>query len=71
MIFLENGNDLESVIAACEEAKTVKGKPTVVVAHTVKGKGVSFMENKAGWHGTAPSAEQCAEAIAELEGGCK
>ena len=71
VIVLENGNDLESVIAACEEAKTVKGKPTVVVAHTVKGKGVSFMENKAGWHGTAPSAEQCAEAIAELEGGCK
>lgn len=71
VIVLENGNDLESVIAACEEAKTVKGKPTVVVAHTVKGKGVSFMENKAGLHGTAPSAEQCAEAIAELEGGCK
>ena len=71
VIVLENGNDLESVIAACEEAKTVKGKPTVVVARTVKGKGVSFMENKAGWHGTAPSAEQCAEAIAELEGGCK
>ena len=71
VIVLENGNDLESVIAACEEAKTVKGKPTVVVAHTVKGKGVSFMENKAGWHGTVPSAEQCAEAIAELEGGCK
>ena len=71
VIVLENGNDLESVIAACEEAKTVKGKPTVVVAHTVKGKGVSFMENKAGWHGTAPSAEQCAEAIAEVEGGCK
>ena len=71
VIVLENGNDLESVIAACEEAKTVKGKPTVVVAHTVKGKGGSFMENKAGWHGTVPSAEQCAEAIAELEGGCK
>ena len=71
VIVLENGNDLESVIAACEEAKTVKGKPTVVVARTVKGKGVSFMENKAGWHGTAPRAEQCAAAIAELEGGCK
>ena len=71
VIVLENGNDLESVIAACEEAKTVKGKPTVVVAHTVKGKGVSFMENKANWHGSAPNAEQCAEALAELEGGCK
>lgn len=71
VIVLEDGNDLEAVIAACEEAKTVKGKPTVVIAKTVKGKGVSFMENKANWHGTAPSAEQCEEALAELEGGCK
>ena len=54
----QDGNDLASVIEACEEAKTVKGKPTVVVAKTVKGKGVSFMENQAGWHGVAPSAQQ-------------
>lgn len=71
VITLADGNDLEAVIAACEEAKTVTGKPTVIVGKTVKGKGVSFMENKAGWHGTAPSAEQCADALCELEGGCK
>lgn len=71
VIVLEDGNDMEQVVKACEEAKTVKGKPTVIVAKTVKGKGVSFMENQAGWHGVAPSAEQCEEALAELEGGCK
>ena len=71
VITLDDGNDLEKVIEACEKAKTVKGKPTVIVGKTVKGKGVSFMENQAGWHGVAPSAEQCAQALAELEGGCK
>lgn len=71
VIKLEDGNDIESVVKACEEAKTVSGKPTVIVGKTVKGKGVSFMENQAGWHGVAPSAEQCAQALAELEGGCK
>ncbi|MEG0709731.1 MAG: transketolase [Longicatena sp.] len=71
VITLEDGNDLEQVIAACEEAKNVKGKPSVIVGKTTKGKGVSFMENQAGWHGTAPSAEQCAQALSELEGGCK
>lgn len=69
VIVLEDGNDLEAVYNACEEAKTIKGKPTVVVAKTIKGKGVSFMENKASWHGVAPSEEQCTEAIKELEGG--
>lgn len=71
VITLEDGNDLEAVINACEQAKTVKGKPTVIVAKTVKGKGVSFMENQASWHGVAPSIEQCNQALAELEGGCK
>lgn len=71
VITLTDGNNLEAVIAACEVAKTIKGKPTVIVGKTVKGKGVSFMENKAGWHGTAPNAEQCAQALEELEGGCK
>lgn len=71
VITLEDGNDLDAVIKACEQAKTVKGQPTVIVGKTVKGKGVSFMENQAGWHGVAPSAEQCADALAELEGGCK
>lgn len=68
VIVLEDGNDLEAVYQACEEAKTIKGQPTVVVAKTVKGKGVSFMENKANWHGVAPSADECAQAIKELEG---
>lgn len=71
VITLEDGNDLKQVIKACEEAKTVKGKPTVIVGKTIKGKGVSFMENQAGWHGVAPSVEQCAQALCELEGGCK
>lgn len=69
VITLEDGNDIEQVIDALESAKSVKGKPTAVVAKTVKGKGVSFMENKASWHGVAPSAEQCADAIKELDGG--
>lgn len=69
VIVLDDGNDFEAVYAACEEAKTIKGKPTVIVATTTKGKGVSFMEGKANWHGVAPSEEQCAEAIRELDGG--
>lgn len=70
VIVLEDGNDIEAVVNACEQAKTVNDKPTVIVGKTVKGKGVSFMENQASWHGVAPSVEQCAQAIAELEGGC-
>lgn len=60
VIVLEDGNQLEQVIEACEEAKTIKGKPTVIIGNTIKGKGVSFMENKASWHGTAPDTTQCA-----------
>jgi transketolase len=63
-----NGHNLEDVHAALSQAKEVEGRPAVLVAHTVKGKGVSFMEDQAGWHGTAPSAEQCAQACAEIEG---
>ena len=48
-------------------AKKTKGKPTMIVAETIKGKGVSFMENQAGWHGTAPNKEQRDQAIAELD----
>lgn len=69
VITLEDGNDLKQVVEACETAKKVKHQPTVVIAKTVKGKGVSFMENQAGWHGVAPSVEQCEQALAELEGG--
>ena len=57
---LIDGHDFEQIAAAVEKAKTVKGKPQMIVAKTVKGKGVSFMENQAGWHGKAPSDEQAA-----------
>lgn len=62
-----DGHDLEQIKDAIEKAKTVKGKPTMVVCRTVKGKGVSFMENQYGWHGTAPNQEQRDQAIAELD----
>ena len=52
--------------AAFDEAKTVKGMPTAIVMKTVKGKGVSFMENQVGWHGKAPNDEQFEQAMAEL-----
>ena len=61
-----DGHDLAAMSAAFEQAKTVSGKPTVLLAKTVKGKGVSFMENDAGWHGKAPNAEQYEKARAEL-----
>lgn len=61
-----DGHDYEAIEAAFAEAKTVKGKPTVILAATVKGKGVSFMENNAGWHGKAPNAEQYEQGRAEL-----
>ena len=61
-----DGHDLDAIEAAFS-AKTVPGKPKCILAHTVKGKGVSFMENQAGWHGKAPNAEQYAQAKAELE----
>lgn len=63
-----DGHDFKQIIEAVETSKTVKGKPTVIVAETIKGKGVSFMENEAGWHGSAPSAEQCEKALSELGG---
>ncbi len=62
-----DGHNLEEIRNALEEAKTIKGQPTAIVAKTVKGKGVSFMENEAGWHGKAPNAEQLEKALAELE----
>ena len=61
-----DGHNFEQLIAAYEEAKTVEGKPTAIIARTVKGKGVSFMENNPDWHGKAPSKEQCAQALAEI-----
>lgn len=62
-----DGHDIAAVAAAFEAAKKGKGKPTVILARTVKGKGVSFMEGDAGWHGKAPNAEQYEKAHAELE----
>lgn len=62
-----DGHDFEQILAALESAKNCKGKPTVIVAKTVKGKGVSFMENQAGWHGSAPNKEQRDQAVAEIE----
>ena len=61
-----DGHNIDEIFAALDEAKTVKGKPTMVVAHTVKGKGVSFMENQAGWHGAAPKLDEKDRALAEL-----
>ena len=62
-----NGNDFDQIDAAFKEAKSVKGRPTVIIAKTVKGKGVSFMENQAGWHGKAPNDEEFKIAMADLE----
>ena len=62
-----DGHDFDQIRAAFEEAKTVNGQPTAIIAKTVKGKGVSFMENQAAWHGTAPNDEQYAVAMADLE----
>ncbi len=62
-----DGHDFDSLDAAFKEARTVKGRPTAIIAKTVKGKNVSFMENKASWHGVAPNAEQYAQAMQELE----
>ena len=64
-----NGHDYQALKDAFDEAKTIKGKPTCIVAKTIKGKGVSFMENQAGWHGKAPNAEQTAIALKELQEG--
>ncbi len=62
-----DGHDVAEIDAALQKAKTIKGKPTAIIANTVKGKGVSFMENLASWHGAAPNDEQYAQAVAELQ----
>ena len=61
-----DGNDVESIMSALSTAETVKGKPTCVIAKTIKGKGVSFMENNVSWHGKAPSDEEYKKAVEEL-----
>ena len=67
MINVADGNDMDQLKAAFDEAKNVKGMPTAIIMKTVKGKGVSFMENQAGWHGKAPNDEQYAQAMEDLE----
>ncbi|WP_297436688.1 transketolase [uncultured Clostridium sp.] len=67
-VIVIDGHNFEEIIGAIEKAKATKGRPTCILCNTVKGKGVSFMENEAGWHGAAPTKEQCAQAIKELGG---
>ena len=67
VINVADGNDFDQLKAAFDEAKATKGMPTCIVMKTVKGKGVSFMENNAAWHGAAPNDEQYAVAMADLE----
>ena len=62
-------HDLAALQAAFAEANATKGRPTAIIAHTVKGKGISFMEGQAGWHGKAPNAQELAAALAELDRG--
>lgn len=66
-VIVIDGHDYIQIDAAVKEAKETKGKPTAIIAHTVKGKGVSFMENQASWHGAAPNKEQYEQAISELD----
>ena len=67
VIHVADGNDMAQLRAAFEEAKATKGQPTAIVMKTVKGKGVSFMEDKAGWHGKAPNDEEYAIAMEDLK----
>ena len=66
-VIVINGNNFDEIEKAFNEAKEIKGKPTAIIATTVKGKGVSFMENQAGWHGKAPNAEEYDIAMKELD----
>ncbi|MBQ2713235.1 MAG: transketolase, partial [Clostridia bacterium] len=66
-VIVIDGHDFNQIESAVEAAKATKGKPTMIVCKTTKGKGVSFMENQAGWHGKAPNAEEYEKAVAELK----
>lgn len=61
-----NGHNFEEILDAFEKARNVKGKPTAIIAKTIKGKGISYMEDKAGWHGKAPNEEEYKLALKEL-----
>ena len=67
-VLMINGHDFAQIFDAFDKARACKGKPTVIIAKTNKGHGVSFMEDNAGWHGKAPNAEETEKAIAELGG---
>jgi transketolase len=62
-----NGHNMPEILSAYEKAKSLKGKPSIIIAHTVKGKGVSFMENVCDFHGRAPTKEENEIALKELE----
>lgn len=64
-----DGHSFDEILSSIEDAKNTKGKPTMIIANTIKGKGISFMENQVGWHGKAPSAEEAKIALEELGGG--
>ncbi len=66
-VIVIDGHDYDQIRAAFAKARACKGQPTMILAKTIKGKGVSFMENNAGWHGVAPNEEQLAQALKELE----
>ncbi len=66
-VLLVNGHNMEAIAEAFAKAAAHKGQPTAIIANTVKGRGVSFMENQAGWHGTAPKPEEAAQALQELQ----
>ena len=66
VIDLKDGNDMDQIADAFKEARNTNGMPTAIIAHTVKGKGVSFMENQVGWHGKAPNDEEYATAMEDL-----
>jgi len=63
-----DGHKINEILEALDKANKMKGKPTIIVAHTIKGKGVSFMENKFQWHGRAPNKEEYEIAMQELGG---
>ncbi len=65
-VFEVDGNNIDELISVFQKTKTVKEKPSAIIANTIKGKGVSFMENQVGWHGKAPNEEQYNEAMKEL-----
>lgn len=67
-VLMIDGHSLPEIIDALDQARACKGKPTLIIARTIKGKGVSFMEGNAGWHGKAPNEEEAKRAVEELGG---